>query len=181
MFKLILAALAVAIFCGSAQAQSTLTSFEVDNVLAAAQCELGIFARRTNYHAPLPGRDKALIVVEGKEIVISEYRGGLPIIGGGYTQTITKRWKRTAPRNIHRDNEQACARSRPPVGLVECLTTQRRGLFSPTDGAECETTVSALKDLTVGGSFVWIVTVQLSAKESVQREYSVTLTAPPPR
>lgn len=161
-------------------AQGVLSRFDVNTVLAAAQCELGIYAKQTRYSASTPDRWKARVIVEGKEIRTQEYRGGIPIIGGGYTQTITNRWKRTAPRNIHPDNTEACARNRPSLGLTSCLMSQTPALRSTSDYAECETTVSAVGNGRLGGAIEWIMKVELSAAASLQRQFTVTILAPPP-
>jgi len=163
------------------QAQAVLTSFEAQNVLAAAQCELGLFAKRTKFVAADDDHTRAKIVVEGKEIQTTEFRAGLPIFGGGYTQTITHRWKISGPRNLHPDNTQACARSRPALDIASCLTRQLPQLRSTSDNAECETTVSATKNVTAGGKVVWIVTAEISGGVSTQRQYTITVTAPPPK
>lgn len=165
----------------TSQAQvSELPTLEVNNVLSAAQCELGLFARHTKYVPSTPSRGLARIVVEGKEIKTQTYRAGLPIFGGSFNQVVTHRWKVTAPRNIHKENTKACAHYRPAVDIESCLMKQTSELKSTTDDAECETTISATRTLSIGGKLVWLITADLSAEDEVQRQFTVTVITPPP-
>jgi hypothetical protein len=169
------------IHLGMAQRLQFFGDFETLDVLAFAQCELGLWAKQVRL--PLPtGKERALVSAEGTETRTynADVKGSWFVSAeAGYKSEVSQIAEITRVRNIHPDNDGACIKNRPPVGVLQCLTTNARNY--PDDTIKCTTKVSATASGGLGAKFnLWVVGAEASGKVASTRAYNIVVTLPKP-
>ncbi len=155
--------------------------------MAAAQCEVGLWAKEAKYKYTSPARQKGFVQVEGFEKVTQGASGtfgfpnifGLPNAEVGASGEVTNTWKPARSFNLHPANAEACAKRRPDVGVRDCLRGSQT-TFLGGGTVECTKITSAKLNGGVGAkaSFWELINVGFSAKGDVTRTFTVKFNAP---
>lgn len=180
-----LVAFIAAFCCGPAGAQTRLSNFTSQSIYRAVLCDVGIWAREQRYVASDPTRGKGYVKIEFKEVLTKitglEVKALIFNVGGTRTTTDTNGYDSDGNANLHSENAKACDRSRPDVGVLDCLRNQAPQ-FLDGRNIRCYRSLSATAKANASAKPIglWEINLGPTGEYSLTRTFTITFVAPAP-